>query len=101
MEGWREELLSALFADEMRSFDRGSFEYDARLKQKFILQFFDGDLTRLQRVRFAVQNIGVEYEVLCFPFQVEIVKEYLGDLVRIKTVGLEVIENALGIGGEN
>ena len=101
LEGWREELLSALFADEMRSFDRGSFEYDARLKQKFILQFFDGDLTRLQRVRFAVQNIGVEYEVLCFPFQVEIVKEYLGDLVRIKTVGLEVIENALGIGGEN
>jgi hypothetical protein len=32
---------------------------------------------------------------------VDIVKEYLGDLVKIKTVGLEVIENALGIGGEN
>lgn len=90
-----------MFTDDVRSFDKGSFEYDAKLKQKFILEFFDGDLTRLQRVRFALQNIKVEYEVLCFPFQVDIVKEYLGDLVKIKTVGLEVIENALGIGGEN
>ena len=101
LEDWREELLSILFTDDVRSFDKGSFEYDAKLKQKFILEFFDGDLTRLQRVRFALQNIKVEYEVLCFPFQVDIVKEYLGDLVKIKTVGLEVIENALGIGGEN
>ena len=41
-----------------------------------------------------------EYEVLCFPFQVKLLKDYLGDLVKIKTVKLEVIEDALGLGGE-
>ena len=101
LEDWREELLSALFPDEMRSYDQGGFEYDASIGGKFILTFFDGDIARLQRFRYAAQRTSGEYEVLCFPFQVELIKGYLGDLVKIKTVKWEVIENALGIGGEN
>ncbi len=101
IEDWREELLSALFPDTMRSYDEGSFEYDARVGGKFIFAFFDGDIARLQRFRFAAQRTEGEYEVLCFPFQVELVKGYLGNLAKIKTVKMEVIEDAMGIGGED
>ena len=80
LEDWREELLSALFPDEMRSYDQGGFEYDASIGRKFILTFFDGDIARLQRFRYAAQRTSGEYEVLCFPFQVELIKGYLGVL---------------------
>ena len=100
VENWREELLSALFPDEMRSYDEGGFEYDASIGRKFIFTFFDGDIAKLKRFRFVAQRTDGEYEALCFPFQVNLLKSYLGDLVKIKTVNLEVIENALGIGGE-
>ena len=98
---WREELLSALFEDEIRSYDKGGFEYDANVDRKFILAFFDGNITRLQRFYYGARLTEGEYEVLCFPFQVEIVKGYLGDLAKIKTITLEVIENAMGIGGQD
>lgn len=101
LENWREELLSSLFNDEIRSFDEGGIEYDASIGRKFILEFFDGNITRLQRFRFGAKQTKGDYEVLCFPFQVELVKGYLGDLAKIKTIDLEVIENALEIGGEN
>ena len=101
IEDWREELLSSLFEDEIRSYDQGGFEYDALVDNKFIFAFFDGDITRLQRFYNGAQLTEGEYEVLCFPFQVEIVKGYLGDLAKIKTINLEVIENAMGIGGQD
>lgn len=101
VEDWREEMLSALFPEEMRSYDQGGFEYDASVGEKYIFTFFDGDIARLERFRYAAQRIKGEYEVLCFPFQVELIKDYLGDLVTIKTINLEVMENAIGIGGES
>ena len=101
LENWREELLSVLFSDDIRSFDEGGIEYDASMGRKFILAFFDGNITRLQRFRFGARRTEGEYEVLCFPFQVELVKGYLGDLAKIKTIDLEVIENALEIGGKH
>ena len=100
IEDWKEELLTALFPDEMRSYDKGGFEYDASIGRKFIFAFFDGNIARLQRFRFAAERTDGEYEVLCFPFQVEIVKGYLGDLAKIRTVKLEIIENALEIKNE-
>lgn len=101
MGNWREELLSSIFPDAMRSYDEGGFEYDASIGRKYIFTFFDGNIARLQRFRYAAQRMDGEYEVLCFPFQVELVKGYLGDLAKIKTVNLEVIENAMEIGGED
>lgn len=101
MENWREELLSSIFPDDMRSYDQGGFEYDASIGGKFILTFFDGNIARLQRFRYSAQRTEGEYEVLCFPFQVELVKGYLGDLAKIRTIKMEVIEDAMGIGGKN
>lgn len=100
-EDWKEELLSVLFTEEMRSYDKGSFEYDAKWDGKIILSFFDGDLARLQRFQFGASRTDYEYEVLCFPFQAEFLKSYLGDLAKITTIDMEVIENAMEIGGEN
>ena len=39
MEDWREELLSALFPEETRSYDKGVFEYDASDGNKFMFAF--------------------------------------------------------------
>ena len=39
--------------------------------------------------------------VLCFPEQVELIKNYLGSDVSIKTIGLEQIEDALSGGDAN
>ena len=89
-----------LFPDSARSYDRDTLEYDASIDGKYILSFLDGDIARLQRFRRGAQGVEGEYEVLCFPFQVKLLKDYLGDLVKIKTVKLEVIEDALGLGGE-
>lgn len=100
MEDWKEELLSLLFSDSVRSYDKDTLEYDAFIDGKYILSFLDGDIARLQRFRRGIRGREGEYEVLCFSFQVKLLKEYLGELVKIKTVKLEVIENALGLGGE-
>ena len=88
-------------AETQQLLDSYRAEYDASIGRKFILEFFDGNITRLQRFRFGAKQTKGDYEVLCFPFQVELVKGYLGDLAKIKTIDLEVIENALEIGGEN
>lgn len=40
-------------------------------------------------------------EVLCFSEQVELIKNYLGSDVSIKTIGLEQIEDALSGGDAN
>lgn len=98
-ENWRENLLSVLFSDETRSYDKEMFEYDAKINGKYILTFFDGDIARLLRFQYVASRMDGEFEVLCFPFQGGFVKELLGDLAKIKTAKWEVIENAMEIGG--
>ena len=64
MEEWREELLSTLFPEETRSYDKGVFEYDAQVDNKFVFAFFDGNIARLQRFRYAAQKMNVEFVAL-------------------------------------
>ena len=99
VENWREKLLSALFLDETRSYDKETLEYDAKVNGKYILTFFDGDIARLLRFQYVASRMDGEFETLCFPFQAAFLKAFLGDLVNVKTVKWEVIENAMEIGG--
>ena len=94
--GWNERLLSALFAPGQRSYNRGSFEYDAVVDGTYIFCFFDGDLARLNRLREALETDNYPCQLLCFPFQVGLVRQALGDLVDIRIFEPGDILDALG-----
>lgn len=97
--GWRSQLLSLLFEPETRSYDRGHFEYDACVEGVYVLSHLDGDLARLIRFREGIERQTGKFEVLCFPHQAQLVREYLGSLAAVKTIELEQVEAALGTEG--
>lgn len=93
---WNETLLDLLFEPEDRSYNKGAFEYDACVEGVFVLSHLDGDLARLIRFREAIRNQTVKTEVLCYPHQVPFLREYLGQTVAIKTIGMDSVEEAIG-----
>ena len=44
----------------------------------------------------AVTGGDGRYEVVCYPHQLGFLKEYLGNRVSYKTIGMEMLEAALG-----
>lgn len=94
---WKERILDALFLPETRSYGIGRFEYDACVDGGYVFSHLDGDLNRLIRFKEAIEYIPGPFEVLCFPHQVEFLREYLEGRAVIKTIGLEAIEQALEI----
>ena len=97
----KQKLLDLLFESECRSNDLGAFEYDAYINGVYVLSFLDSDIARLMRFSEARSYRTEMLEVLCFPEQVELIKNYLGSYVSIKTIGLEQIEDALCGGDAN
>ena len=91
----KQKLLDLLFEPECRSNDLGVFEYDAYINGVYVLSFLDSDIARLMRFSEARSYRTEMLEVLCFPEQVELIKNYLGSDVSIKTIGLEQIEDAI------
>lgn len=98
---WKERILDALFLPETRSYGIGRFEYDACVDGGYVFSHLDGDLNRLIRFKEAIEHIPGPFEVLCFPHQVEFLREYLEGRADIKTIGLEAIEQALEIKGSD
>lgn len=97
VQDWKERILELLFESDVRSFNRGAFEYDACIDGVYILSLLDGDIARLIRFREAVSKGTGKYEVLCFSDQVEFVGKSLGTLAGIKTIERSLIESGLGI----
>lgn len=93
---WKEKLLDLLFEPDIRSYDRGLFEYDACVNGVYVLSHLDGDLARLVRFREAIENQKGKFEVLCFPHQMHFLREYLGQLVTIKTIDMDSVEAEFG-----
>ena len=95
LENWHEELLSALFPEEIRiqQFDM----CDAMWQEKHVCVYMHGDLAKLAWIRRFGLQIEAQFEVVCFPFQADFVKAYLGDLATVKVIALDVVEKALGI----
>ncbi len=89
---WKEKLLDLLFDPEVRSYDRGLFEYDACVDGVYILSHLDGDIARLIRFREAVENQREKFEVLCLPYQAQFLREYLGTLAGIKVIDIGLVE---------
>ncbi len=95
LENWHEELLSVLFPEEIRiqQFDM----CDAMWQGKHVCVYMHGDLAKLAWIRRFGPQIEAQFEVVCFPFQADFVKAYLGDLATVKVIALDVVEKALGI----
>ena len=93
---WNEQLLDLLFDPEQRSYNKGQFEYDACIDGVYILSHLDGDIARLIRFRDALRMGAGPSEVLCFPFQVEFLQEFLGQATQFKTIDMSAVEEAIG-----
>jgi len=89
---WNEHLLDMLFDPSDRSYGKCPFEYDAIVNGSYYLSHLDGDIARLIRLRDALPTVDKPITILCFPFQVAMLKEYFGSQVRLKTVELDLIE---------
>lgn len=92
---WNEILLDLLFEPEDRSYNKGSFEYDACVNGVFVFSHLDGDIARLIRFREALRSQTVKTEILCYPHQVPFLREYLGQ-AELKTIGIDSVEDAIG-----
>ena len=74
-------------------------EYDACVNGVYIFSHLDGDLARLIRFREAVDIRGGPFEALCFPDQVNLLREYLAPDIRLKTISMDLVEAELGLNG--
>ena len=101
-QNWRERILRALFKREERSFDMGSFTYDAHTDGVYTLSFLDSNLWRLFRFREAVLgDPSLKCRIICFPEQMAFLKSYLGNRVSYATVSVEQVGKSLRIQAVN
>ena len=84
-----------LFEPDIRSYNRGSMEYDASIGNTCIFSHLDGDIARLIRFREAVQTSAKHFEVLCFEDQVPFLRTYLGPQVTLKIIDVAAVKAEL------
>ena len=92
---WKENLLDMLFDPEDLAVDTGTFEYDALENGIYVISFLDSDIVRLNRFAGSTSGIEEKTAVICFPEQVPFVRKIVGPRVKIKTVTLDMVEDAL------
>ncbi len=69
----------------------------AYVNGKYILSYLDGDMAKLIRFYNGTRDGREEIEIICYSFQEEFVRNYFGRDTVVKTIGLDVIEKAMGI----
>ncbi len=100
---WKEKILRSLFKNETRSFNCGSFEYDACIEtekgKRYVMSFLDGDLVRLKRHKEAIMAYtDVTSQIICFPWMIPFVKKYMEGLnTEILYINLEEMEEELSL----
>lgn len=92
---WKERLLELAFADETRTFGRGTFEYDALVNGVYYLSYLDCDTAKLFRFRDAVQSFPGTFRVMCYSHQETFLREFLGPGIEIKAIPMERVEELL------
>ena len=93
--GWREHLLELLFGEDQIA-KLTSFEYDAKINGTYILSHLDSDLCRLNRFREAIiDEPDSKYEALCFEWQYDFVKKYLGDLAKVTVISFDEVDKEM------
>lgn len=94
---WQERILNALFDPKVRSYNRGSFTYDAHENGEFQFSFLDGNIRWLFHFREAIMNRDLRCRVMCYHEQVEFVQKYLADFVSLRTGKIHTAESWLEI----
>lgn len=94
---WQEKILDLAFEPEARSYNKGSFEYDACVEGRYVFSFLDSDLARLIRFRDAVQDTKRQYTVLCYPEQLAFLRSCLPCQIELKALEIAALEEALGL----
>lgn len=93
--GWREHLLELLFGEDQIA-KLTSFEYDAKINGTYILSHLDSDLCRLNRFREAIiDDPNDKYEALCFEWQYDFVKKFLGDLAKVTVISFDEVDKEM------
>jgi hypothetical protein len=104
---WNERVLDALFERECRSWNQGFMEYDAVVNGVYVFSHLDSDLARLIRFREGLRleeegfpwrtETDRQFEVVCYPWQAEFLKAYLGGIprLRFRAIPMEKLWNAL------
>ena len=92
---WRDLLLELLFGEAQIAKHR-SFEYDAKINGTYILSHLDSDLCRLNRFREAIiDEPNEKYEALCFEWQYDFVKKFLGDFAKVTVIRFDEVDKEL------
>ena len=92
---WREYLLELLFGED-QIVKLTSFEYDAKINGTYILSHLDSDLCRLNRFREAIiDDPDEKYEALCFEWQYDFVKRFLGDLAKVTVISFDAVDKEM------
>ena len=97
---FRDRILEACLDDDIRLDPmKATVIADGRNAEgEYFYLFFDSELRRLRGFRdsMKIRNIPLsKCLVACFPWQEPIVREYLGEEARIKTIGMDAIEKAV------
>ena len=92
-EDWHDILKEGIFPEEYINFKYSNIDCDAVAGYKYILMFFDGNIGRLRRFKQAsYDSKGKNFEILCFPWQLPIVKKYMGNNATYRVLNLDDIE---------
>lgn len=94
---WNEQILDLLFEPEVRSYNKGLFEYDAFIDDVYIISHLDGDIARLIRFWDAIRGQKGHYEVLGYPHQMQFLREFFDPDVSIKAIDMNSVEEELGL----
>jgi len=88
-------LLELLFGEDQIA-KLTSFEYDAKIHGTYILYHLDSDLCRLNRFREAIiYEPNEKYKALCFEWQYDFVKKFLGDRAKITVISFDKVDKEM------
>jgi hypothetical protein len=104
---WNEKLLNVIFKPEQRSKGFSSVEYDGQWEGRYVFSHLDSDIARLNRFYGALKlntkerkdkgEEPLQFDVICYSWQIEFLKKYLGSLVRLRMCEMPKILDALRI----
>jgi len=100
---WHNKLMSALFPEKSIKKGYSSIEFDAYWDNKYCYSHLDSDIARLIRfnelliMNEAQNNQPHNFEVLCFPWQIQFLKRYLHKSVSVRQLEMSAVLKHLGI----
>ena len=80
-----------------KSLDKCWTVFDGRYNDKYYVNHFDGDIGRLYYLKGFLKDQKYKCTMICFDFQRDYLKSYLGNLVEYKVITIDQLEELLEI----